>query len=49
MTAPKIKEAVEWTLDELLLVEGGGSPYHYQIKGRWPLLPISGGRQQSLF
>lgn len=30
---------IPWTIDELLLVIGGGEPYHYDIIGRWPLLP----------
>lgn len=30
---------VRWTIDELLLVIGGGKPYAYEIVGRWPLLP----------
>ena len=28
-----------WTIDELLLVIGGGQPYAYEVIGRWPLLP----------
>ena len=28
-----------WTIDELLLVIGGGQPYAYDVIGRWPLLP----------
>jgi 2'-5' RNA ligase len=46
---PKIKEVIEWTLDELLLVVGGGSPYRYEVLGRWPLQPLAGGRQLDLF
>lgn len=30
---------VSWTLDEVLLVEGGGHPYHYEVLDRWPLTP----------
>jgi 2'-5' RNA ligase len=29
---------VEWMVREIVLVEGGGSPYRYRILGRWPLL-----------
>ncbi len=32
-------EPVEWTLDEVLLVRGGGRPYHYEIIDRWKLQP----------
>lgn len=28
-----------WTIDELLLVIGGGQPYAYEVIGHWPLLP----------
>lgn len=34
-----LSPTIEWTLRELLLVVGGGSPYRYDIIGRWPLLP----------
>ena len=27
----------QWTVRELLLVEGGGDPYRYSVHGRWPL------------
>lgn len=31
-------EPVEWQVDEILLVIGGGSePYRYRVVGRWPL------------
>lgn len=30
---------IPWTVDELLLVVGGGRPYHYEIIGRWTLQP----------
>lgn len=32
---------LDWTIDELLLVEGGGDPYYYQVLGRWPLPPLT--------
>ena len=35
----EIKPSVDWTLGQLLLVEGGGSPYAYDILDRWSLLP----------
>ena len=40
-----------WRIDELCLVEGGGSPYHYEVIDRWPLLPAPPGAemQQPLF
>lgn len=37
---------IPWTIDEILLVKGGGNPYRYHELGRWPLLP---DRQASLF
>jgi len=46
---PKIKEVIDWVLDEVLLVVGGGSPYHYEILGRWPLQPSPGDHQLDLF
>lgn len=30
-------EPIEWMIDELLLVRGGGQPYQYEVIGRWPL------------
>ncbi len=30
-------EPIEWMVDELLLVRGGGQPYRYEVVGRWPL------------
>jgi hypothetical protein len=30
---------IAWTITELKLAIGGGSPYSYEIIGRWPLLP----------
>lgn len=30
-------QPVEWVLDEVLLVRGGGHPYHYEVLDRWPL------------
>ena len=30
-------EPVEWLLDEVLLVRGGGRPYHYEVIDRWQL------------
>lgn len=32
-------EPIEWILDEVLLVRGGGSPYSYEVLGSWRLLP----------
>ena len=32
-------QPVEWIMDEVLFVRGGGTPYHYEVLGRWPLLP----------
>ncbi|WP_394418055.1 2'-5' RNA ligase family protein [Roseateles sp. BYS78W] len=46
---PKIRESIDWILDEILLVSGGGTPYHYEVVGRWPLIPIAASSQQSLF
>jgi 2'-5' RNA ligase len=28
---------ITWTIDELLLVKGGGDPYRYDVLGSWPL------------
>lgn len=45
-------EPVSWLLDEVLLVRGGGRPYHYEVIARWPLQPPSDqtiGEQQALF
>ena len=36
---------IPWTIDEILLVKGGGNPYRYHELGRWALLPA---RQASL-
>ena len=33
----KIEPAVEWLIDEIQLVEGGGSPYRYRVIDRWRL------------
>jgi len=30
-------EPIDWTIDEILLVEGGGTPYRYRIIATWPL------------
>ena len=27
---------IDWRIDELLLVRGGGDPYRYETLGRWP-------------
>lgn len=35
----RLASPIRWTIDELLLVSGGGSPYRYDVLGRWPLLP----------
>lgn len=43
---------VDWMLDEVLLVRGGGRPYHYEVIARWPLQPPCDqpiAEQQSLF
>ena len=34
-----IAPTIDWTIDELLLVLGGGNPYRYEVVDRWPLLP----------
>jgi 2'-5' RNA ligase len=31
-------EPIEWLIDEILLVRGGGDPYRYEVLGRWPLV-----------
>ena len=35
----RLAQPVWWAFDELRLVLGTGQPYHYQLLGRWPLLP----------
>lgn len=43
---------VDWVLDEVLLVRGGGRPYHYEVIDRWRLQPPREeplGEQSSLF
>jgi RNA 2',3'-cyclic 3'-phosphodiesterase len=35
----RIDPTINWPINELLLVVGGGDPYHYEIVDRWPLLP----------
>ncbi|MDN0077587.1 hypothetical protein QU481_22455 [Crenobacter sp. SG2303] len=30
-------EPIDWTIDEILLVEGGGAPYRYRTIATWPL------------
>ena len=35
----RLAQPVWWAYDELRLVLGTGQPYHYQVLGRWPLLP----------
>ena len=30
---------ITWVIDEIFLVRSGGRPFHYEILGRWPLLP----------
>ncbi|MFG6460834.1 hypothetical protein ACG04Q_04555 [Roseateles sp. DXS20W] len=45
-------EPVDWLLDEVLLVRGGGRPYHYAVIARWPPQPPREqpvAEQQSLF
>ena len=37
--ASQLITPIEWVIDEILLVEGGGAPYHYREIERWPLLP----------
>lgn len=34
-----VSPVIDWTLDEIMLVIGGGQPYRYEVIGRWPLLP----------
>jgi 2'-5' RNA ligase len=34
-----IDPPLQWTISELLLVLGNGSPYRYDVIDRWPLLP----------
>ena len=34
---PKI-DPIEWMIDDVLLLEGGGHPYRYKVRGRWPLV-----------
>ena len=34
-----IAPTINWTINELLLVIGGGDPYHYEIIDRWSLMP----------
>ena len=29
---------IQWTIDEIALVCGGGAPYRYEVLGRWPLV-----------
>lgn len=47
----KMIEPVEWLVDEIQLVEGGGSPYRYRVIDRWPLAPKdqAPGAQLSMF
>ncbi|MCE7033123.1 hypothetical protein LY625_10940 [Lysobacter sp. GX 14042] len=41
---------VDWAVDSLELVVGGGAPYHYETLGRWPLGPAAArASQASLF
>lgn len=41
---------IDWTISEILLVVGGASePYHYDVLGRWPLLPAVSDQQFKLF
>lgn len=41
---------LHWTIDEVLLLKGHGSPYGYDVVGRWPLLPEGSlQRQDGLF
>ena len=39
---------IPWRIDELLLVQGNGSPYRYDVLARWPL-PEVPEAQRSLF
>lgn len=39
---------IPWTLEELLLVEGGGEPYAYEVIARWPLQPLPACQQLAL-
>ena len=34
-----IAPMIDWTIDEVLLVIGDGTPYRYEVVDRWPLLP----------
>lgn len=34
-----IEPTIDWTINELLLVLGNGTPYRYDVIDRWPLLP----------
>lgn len=38
---------IEWTIDEILLLKGHGSPYRYDVIGRWPLLPPASPQHQN--
>lgn len=40
---------IEWTIDEVMLLKGQGTPYRYEVLGRWPLLPSSPRHQDDLF
>ena len=55
--APRVLETTElrtpvlWRVEELLLVRGGGFPYHYEVIDRWSLtgVPQTASGQQLLF
>lgn len=36
----------DWTIGEILLVEGDGEPYRYRVLGRWPLQPTTAPQGQ---
>ncbi len=46
--APRVISPVAWNIEELLLVEGGGDPYHYKVLDRWALRPIAPNPQLEL-
>lgn len=39
---------IAWPISEVLLVEGGGTPYHYEALARWPLLPDPDAQLQQI-
>lgn len=51
LSTHKIEPPVEWLVDEIQLIEGGGSPYRYRVIDRWRLTPRdqAPGAQLSIF